>query len=42
MLLITLMAPILLWIYLYIYQLLRGKSAREMAEEEINRRKEKN
>jgi uncharacterized RDD family membrane protein YckC len=42
MLLITLMAPILLWIYLYIYQLLRGKSAQEMAEEEINRRKEKN
>ncbi|MDO4555473.1 MAG: hypothetical protein Q4B70_10045 [Lachnospiraceae bacterium] len=39
MLLITLMAPILLWVYAFIYKLVRGKSAEEMAEEEIERKK---
>lgn len=37
MLLITLMAPILLWIYMYIYQLIHGKSAEKMAQEEIEK-----
>lgn len=39
MLLITLMAPILLWIYMFLYKLLTGKSAEEMAQEEIEWRK---
>ena len=41
MLLITLMAPILLWVYSFIYKLLRGKSAEEMAQEELERQKKK-
>lgn len=39
MLLITLMAPILLWIYMFLYKLLTGKNAEEMAQEEMERRK---
>ena len=40
MLLITLMAPILLWIYSFIYKVVKGKSAEEMAEEELRKRAE--
>lgn len=38
MLVITLMAPVLLWVYSFIYKLLTGKSAEEMAQEEIERK----
>lgn len=41
MLLITLMAPILLWIYMFIYKLVTGKSAEEMAQEEVERQKKR-
>lgn len=34
MLLITLMAPILLWVYMFIYKLVKGKSIDEMAKDE--------
>lgn len=34
MLLITLMAPILLWVYMFIYKLVKDKSADEMAKDE--------
>lgn len=39
MLLITLMAPILLWVYTFIYKLVKGKSAQEMAQDEMERRR---
>lgn len=38
MLLITLMAPILLWIYMFIYKLVKGKSADEMAKDELEKK----
>ena len=41
MLLITLMAPILLWVYGFIYKFVKGKSAEEMAQDEIERLKKK-